>query len=299
LSVKVQELELLERRHNPMKKIVLVVLLVGIAGIAGIVRSHSNPMRRLSTLPQVIHGNQQSTGEAREEIRKSYELAPGARVEVAGINGAVKIETADIKTADVFIERTGSTQEVLTRRKITIDATATSLRIRGEKGDGSFLTRMFGSSPSERVTLRLPRDISLVAKGVNGSVVVGEIAGSVEVHGINGKVDISQAAGSAEFKGINGNVSVGIKQLGTKGIDLGGINGNIELKLDASVNADLEAHGMNGSVTSDLPNVVVDKSKHGRYTAQIGSGGNSISASGINGNIRLARMMAREPVEAE
>jgi hypothetical protein len=278
-----------------MKKIILVVVLVGIAGIAGIVRSNSNPLRRFS---QVVHSQKPAAGEVREEIRKSYELSAGANVEVSGINGPVSIETADVKTADVFIERLGSTQEVLNRRKITIEATATSLTLRGEKSDGNFLSNLFGSSPTERVTLRLPRQISLVSKGVNGSVVVGEIAGSVEIHGINGRVEIAQAAGTAEFKGINGNISVGLKQLDTRGIDLSGINGNIELKLDASVNADLEAHGMNGNVTSDMPNVVVDKSRHGRYTAQIGSGGNSISASGINGNIRLTRMVSMADKES-
>lgn len=273
-----------------MKKIILVVLLVGIAGIAGIVRSHSNSTG-LNRLPGIIHGDTQSAGDAREEIRKNYELSPGASVEVSGINGPVKIETADVKTADVLIERSGSSEEVLSRRKVTIDATAHSLRIHGEKGDASLLGRLFGSSPTERVTLRLPRQISLLAKGVNGSVVVGEIAGSVEVHGINGKVDIAQASGSAEFNGINGNIAVGLKQLDTNGIELSGINGNIELRLDSAVNADLEAHGMNGRVTSDLPNVVVDKTKRGRYTAQIGNGGNSISARGINGNIHLTRLI--------
>jgi DUF4097 and DUF4098 domain-containing protein YvlB len=72
-----------------------------------------------------------------------------------------------------------------------------------------------------------------------------------------------------------------------KGIDISGINGNIELRLSENVNADLEANGMNGVVTSELPNVVVDKTSRGNYTARIGSGGPSISASGINGNIRL------------
>lgn len=280
-----------------MKKIILVVLLVGIAGIAGIVRSNSNTLRNLSNLPNVIHGDKQSDGNAREEIRKNYQLAAGARVEVAGINGWVKIETADVKTADVLIERTGTSQEVLSRRKVTIEATANSLKIQGEKGDGNFLSRLFGSAPQEYVTLRLPRQISLAANGVNGSVVVGEIAGAVEIHGINGKVEIAQATGAAEFAGINGNISAGIKQLDNHGIDISGINGNIELKLDAAVNADLEAHGMNGKVTSDLPNVVVDKAKHGRYTARIGNGGNSISASGINGNIRLTRLTSAPTVE--
>jgi len=271
-----------------MKKIILVILLVGIAGIAGVVRSHSRGSG--SGWPLVINGDKQSAADVREEIRKSYELAPGARVDVSGINGWVKIETSDSKTADVYIERTGSCQEVLNRRKITVDNTPAGLTIRGEKGDGSFFSRIFGSSPTEHVTLKLPRQISLVARGVNGSVTVGEIDGSVEVHGINGKVDIAQASGSAEFNGINGNISVGLKQL-DKGVDIHGINGNIELRLGDGVNADLAAQGMNGNVTSDLPDVVVDKSNHGSYSAQIGKGGNSISASGINGNIRLTRMM--------
>lgn len=271
-----------------MKKIILVILLVGIAGIAGVVRSHSKGSG--SVWPLVINGDKQSASDVRDEIRKSSELAPGARVEVSGINGWVKIETSDSKTADVYIERTGESQEALNRRKITIDSTPTGLTIRGEKSDGSFFSRIFGSSPTEHVTLRLPRQISLVAKGVNGSVTVGEIDGSLEVHGINGKVDIAQASGSAEFNGINGNISVGLKQL-DKGVAIHGINGNIELRFGDGVNADLKAHGMNGNVTSDLPNVVVDKANHGSYSAQIGKGGNSISASGINGNIRLTRMM--------
>jgi hypothetical protein len=271
-----------------MKKIVLIVLLLAIAGIAGVVRSHTKSGGPGWSL--TINSDQQAANNVREEIRKNYELAAGARVEVSGINGWVKIETSDTKTADIYIERTGESQEVLNRRKITIENTSAGLTIRGDKGDSGFLSRVFGSRPTEHVTLRLPRQISLVTNGVNGSVTSEEIDGSVEVNGINGKVDVAQASGSAALSGINGNVSVGLKQIGKGGVDLNGINGNIELRLSEGVNASLEAHGMNGQVTTDLPNVTVDKSHHGSYSAQIGSGGNSISASGINGNIRLTRM---------
>ena len=270
-----------------MKKIVLIVLLLGIAGVAGVVRSHSKSGARV--WPLVGHADKQSASNARDEIRRSFDLTAGARVEVSGINGWVKIETSDRKTADVYIERLGDSQEVLNRRKITIENTAGGLTIRGEKGDGGLISRMFGSNPTEHVTLKLPKQISLVTSGVNGSVTSGGIDGSLEVNGVNGKVDIAQASGSAEISGINGNVSVGLATIG-KGVDISGVNGNIELQLSDDVNAKLEAHGMNGRVTSELPNVVVDKSSHGSYSAQIGSGGGSISASGINGNIRLTRM---------
>lgn len=266
-----------------MKRILIVVALLLIAGVAGIVRSHS----KSGDFDRIVSRN--ASDQVRDEIRQSYQLAPGATVEVSNINGAVKIETSDTKTADVFVERTGASQEALGRRKITIEADANSLRIRGEKADVGFFERLFGANPSERITLKLPRQIALHTKGVNGAVIVGEVDGPVDVHGINGRVQIAGTSESAELKGINGNISLGLKHLNGEGLTLGGINGNIELQLGQEINADFDAHGINGSVASDLSNVSIDKSKHGNYSGRIGSGGSLISAKGINGNIRLTR----------
>ena len=267
-----------------MKRIIVVVLLVGIAGIAGVVRSYTNSGHSLRSWPHSIKA-QSTGGEVRDEIRKTIELSPGARVNVSGINGAVTIETSDTRTAEIYIERTAESQEALNRRKIVISNTSDSLTIKGEK-DGSFIGKIFRSNPKEKVTLRLPRQIALNTSGVNGAVKVGEIDGPVEVSGINGRVDVAEATGSANFSGINGQVSFALRGL-SKAIDISGINGNIEMRLSESVNANLEASGMNGVVTSELPNVIVDKTSRGHYTARIGSGGTQISASGINGNIRL------------
>ena len=272
-----------------MKRIILVVLLVSIATFAGIVRSYSKTGRSISELPRVVSGDSDSQGDVRDEIRKSFELAAGAKVSVEGINGAVKIETSDTHTAEIYIERTAKSAEALQRRKIIIESTANSLKIRGEKGDAGFISRMFGSSPAEKVHLKLPRAIALVTQGVNGAVTVGEIDGPVEVHGVNGRVDIAQATGTAEFHGINGNISVALTRLEKEGISLNGVNGNIDLRLGEGVNVDLEAHGMNGHVSSDLPDFVLEEARHGNYHARVGNGGNSISANGINGNIRLSR----------
>ena len=263
-----------------MKRLVIFILLVALAAVAGIVvrSSSSAELRGL-----VSHSN---ASDVREEIKQTYELSPGARVELVGLNGPVTIETSDTRTAEVHIERTASTQEALDRRKVTIEADANSLRIRGEK-EGGIFSRLFGGSASERVTLKLPRQITLYGKGVNGSFTSTDIDGAVEISGINGRVKIANAAGRASFKGVNGSVVVGLKKIDLDGVSLSGINGNIELQLASNVNADFDARGMNGRVTSDLPNVSVDKSKRGTYSARIGTGGSGITAKGINGNIRL------------
>jgi hypothetical protein len=277
-----------------MKRIVILVVLVTIAGIAGVVRSSVGSVQELRGL--VSHHN---AADVRQEIRQSYELAPGARVEVIGLNGAVKIETADTKTAEIYIERTAASQEALDRRKVTIEADANSLRIHGERSDDAgFFSRLFGCSASERTTLKLPREIALYAKGVNGSFITGDIDGGVEVSGVNGRVQIENAVGKALFKGINGNMVVGLTKIGDDGVTLTGINGNIELRLSPDVNADFDAHGMNGHVVSDLPNVSIDKSRHGNYSARIGNGGAGITAKGINGNIRLSGALQSAPGDA-
>ena len=136
-----------------MKRIILVVLLVSIAALAGIVRSYSKTGRSISELPRVVSGESGSQGDVRDEIRKSYELAAGARVEVEGINGAVRIETSDTRTAEIYIERTAKSAEALQRRKIIIEGTATTLKIRTEKGDAGLISRLFVPSPSEKFCL--------------------------------------------------------------------------------------------------------------------------------------------------
>ena len=267
-----------------MKRIVILIVPVAIAGVAGVVRSSVGSVAELRQM--VAHRN---AADVRQEIRQTYELSPGARVELVGLNGAVKIETSDTKTAEVFIERTASCQEALDRRKVTIEADANSLRIRGEKSDDAgFFSRFFGSS-SERTTLKLPRQIALYAKGVNGSFVTSDIDGGVEIAGVNGRVQVGNTVGRATFNGINGNMVVGLKSVGQDGVTLSGINGNIELQLGADVNADFDARGMNGRVISDLPNVSIDKEKRGKYWARIGNGGAGITAKGINGNIYFKR----------
>lgn len=273
-----------------MKRLLIVIALVALAAIAGVVARSAS---RAELKGLVSHNN---ASDVREEIRKTYELSPGARVELAGLNGPVKIETSETKTAEVFIERTASSQEALDNRQVTIEADANSLRIRGEK-EGSIISRIFGESARERVTLKLPKQISLYGKGVNGSFTSSDIEGSVEIAGINGRVQIANAAGRASFKGVNGSIVVGLKKIDVDGVTLSGINGNIELQLASDVNADFEARGMNGHVVCDIPNVSLDKSKKGAYWGRIGNGGTGITAKGINGNIRLTRSGTIAPAE--
>ena len=225
-----------------------------------------------------------------DETRKSFELKPGARLEVQDINGKVEIQTSETKTAEVYVRRAADSPNSLQRREITIEQTADGLLVRARTTHLGFWDHLFGRNPKEEVMIKAPRRIALSLKGINGPVTTGDIDGPLEAKAINGRVELGAASQYAELGSINGNIVIGLKQLGDRGASIKGVNGGIELRLANGLNADLTARGMNGNVRSDIPEVTVDKEEPGsRYSARIGSGGAPITISGINGNVRLTR----------
>lgn len=227
-----------------------------------------------------------------EEVRDSYELAPGAHVLVSGVNGEVKVEAADGVKAELHIVRSARRPGDLRSRKLTIEHTAERLAVRFEREVASTFFGIFGPRPQERqaVVLKVPRGVQLTAKGVNGRVEVGETAGGVLVEDVNGRVVVSGAAGSARVAGVNGNVELGLAKLNADGLHVKGVNGNVKLWFMGEVNADVRVRGVNGRIEPELPDLkVAGAARRGRLEGRVGAGGSPVEISGVNGNIWLAR----------
>jgi hypothetical protein len=256
-------------------RIFFIILLIIAAAVAG----------RWVTRMRSPHVSRQ------EETRQTLKLEPGARVEVRGINGSVEVNTADTDTADVHIVRTADSPDDLEYNKVNVEASSTSLVVRGESDGGRGLWRWLwggGGHVKQEVTLTLPRRVELLTKGMNGPVEVGEVDGPVTVEGVNGRVEVSQSSGHSAIKGVNGNVSLGITQLGAQGLEIKGVNGNVELRLKENINADIEAKGNNGGLTLDVPNVTMqERENHSNVHARLGTGGTPIEIKGVNGNVRF------------
>ena len=272
-----------------MKRVLIVVALITCAAVLGLWRSHGGVRAGLN---RVVNGtgDNNSAGVTGDEIRKTFDLKPGARVDIQGINGRVEIQTSDTKTAEVFVKRTGNNPASLRRREMIIEQTSDGLLVRSKQNHVGLWDHLFGSDPNEEVTIKAPRQIALSFKGINGRVFSSDIDGSLEVKGINGRVELGQVNDSVQVEGINGSIAVGLNKLSERGVHIHGVNGGIELKLSSGLNADLTAKGMNGSVRSEIAEVTVEKDdRWSHYSARIGSGGPAIEISGINGNVRLTR----------
>ena len=220
----------------------------------------------------------------REEINKSYELAPGARVELSVISGSVDVETTGGSVAEVHIVRMGETRKDLDCYTIDIEDTPGSLimRHKQERTGGCSNIRA-----KQQVTLRLPRNVDLKLNAISGPVRIGEIDGSLRLSGISGRVDVAQALGYSDISGISGVLSISVPRLSDRGMRVSGISGKVELKLASNLNANLTVSGINGDVNAEAPNITLSKVGNSEFSGRVGSGGSVISVSGISGKLTL------------
>src|SRR5688572_12241317 len=173
-----------------MKRVLIVIVLLIVAAIAGLWRANSR--WSVAGSQGSSAGASEASGPAREEIRRTFQLSPGAEIAITGINGKVDVQTSDTSTAEVYVLRTARNRESLDRRRIVIEQTSSGLTVRGDSHNVSWWKRIFSNNPNEEVTIKAPRQIALALKGINGRVNGGEIEGPLDIKGINGRVDVRE-----------------------------------------------------------------------------------------------------------
>jgi hypothetical protein len=114
-----------------MKRVLIVVVLVLAAAVLGLWRSSGGVREGLSRVVGASEENSQ--GSVRDEIRKSFELPAGARIEIQGINGKLDIQTSEGKTTEVYVLRTAESRDTLERRDVRIEQIATGLLVRSQQ----------------------------------------------------------------------------------------------------------------------------------------------------------------------
>src|SRR5215211_1343973 len=111
----------------------------------------------------------------RDEINQTYQLGPGARVEVSSIRGPVEIRNADTATAEVQIIRSARTRADLEYHKIEVQQTSNGLVVRGVQEPED--RRGQNVQVDHHVILKLPRRIDLSVSSVSGSLKAGDVDG--------------------------------------------------------------------------------------------------------------------------
>jgi hypothetical protein len=226
------------------------------------------------------------------EWRKTFELQPGGRVEVANVNGRIDVEPSSSNVVEVVAHKMakGATpeaaREALNRIEIREDASPSSIRIetRHQRG-GGFFNRGGGEV---NYTLRVPATAAVRFATVNGRVQLTGLKGPIEAETTNGGIVGRDIAGEIRASSTNGGVDIELQLVPEGGAKLDTVNGGIKLRLPEDAKTTISAEVTNGGIsTSGLPLVTTESSRR-RVEGQLNGGGPRIRVTGVNGGIRIA-----------
>ena len=228
---------------------------------------------------------------AEQAYAKTFTLdGPGATLEIVNTNGAIIVEAIDGNIVDVkaAITARGGTEDaarqMLKQLEIKEDATAGRVRIEAKVPRGR-------QSIEVKFTLRVPRNVKLNLRNVNGVIDVTGMMASVRAETTNGGVKGRLLGSSVEASTTNGGLDIQMALLGPEGVRLETTNGGIDLKLPADAKATLSARCVNGGVrVTDLPFDKDADSSSRRVTGTINGGGVPLKLETVNGGVRVGQV---------
>jgi hypothetical protein len=219
----------------------------------------------------------------RGEIRQSYKLAPGANVEVSGIEGSVIVETTGGDKAELHWVRQARTQNDYDCETIVVENSSKSLVVQHQTKKSAQCRTI---QASEQMKLLVPRSANLKFSNIEGNFTAGATDGFLQLRNIEGAVRIEQAQ-SAEISSIESDLFLNVAQVNPRGINIHNIEGAVDLGISKNLNADLIGSDNLENVQINIPNIQSTAFDRKNYRLRIGAGGAGISISNIEGGVKL------------
>ncbi len=240
------------------------------------------------------------SGAEKDEFRWKGRIAAGKAIEIKGINGAIRAETAAADEAEVVATKTG-------RRS---DPKTVEIKV-VEHADGVTLCAVYPSpdagKPNECApgkggrmnnrdndvqvdfAVRVPAGVRFLGRTVNGKIQATGLRSDVEAHTVNGSVDVA-TRGLVEAQTVNGGITASLGSMpGSQPLTFNTVNGSITLELPEGANTDVTAETVNGGIETDFPLTIQGRFGPKKLSGKIGSGGRALNLKTVNGSIRLRR----------
>jgi Putative adhesin len=211
-------------------------------------------------------------------LTKTYPLAAGARFSIKSMNGSVVIGAWDNPSAEVKVIRRGSDR-------------GGQVLIAPDKGNLSIRTSQ-GGNQDVRYEIKLPRKMGRVElSSVNGSLKLSDVAGQITAETSNGNIDLTGVVGVSKAQTQSGRITAVLQESTDGPMEFTAINGKIDLTFKSDFDANLEASTVHGSIDiDDQLGVAVEKQLVGQHArGQIGTGGQSLRITTVNGSIKLSK----------
>jgi len=239
-----------------------------------------------------------------DEFRWNGMIAPGAAIEVKGINGEIVAEPTNDSEVQVTALKTSRRSDVNSvRMKVVQHAGGVTIcalypnedgeypgdcgPANGERKDASATGNVKNNDVQVNFKVRVPRGVTFVGKTINGAISATSLNGNVITRTINGAIKIS-TTGYAEANTINGEINAKLGDVSwPASLTFKTINGEINLDLPSNLSAVVDAQTLNGAINSDFPLNVTNLKGRKYVKGTIGSGGRDLVLRTLNGSINL------------
>jgi len=239
-----------------------------------------------------------------DEFHWSGRVAQGAAIEIKGLNGDIRAESATGEEVQVVAVKRSRRSDV-NSVKVKVVEHAGGVTIcaiypnensgnpnncePGPGGQGNSSSKINVRDNDVRVDfiVRVPSQIGFIGRTINGDIGATSLASNVVSTTVNGSIKIS-TSGYAEATTINGEISAKLGDANwPQSLIFTTINGGINLDLPSNANTELKAETLNGSITSDFPLNVTSLTSRRRVSGRIGVGGRELILKTLNGSINL------------
>jgi hypothetical protein len=243
-----------------------------------------------------IRGVRIAEGEAEDVWTRTYTISPGGRVEVAGQNGEIAVRAAGGAQVEIRAERrvrAGSDDEarqLLAKLEMREEVAPDRVSVATVGEEGSWAPPGIGRRRADvrvRYDVRVPDDLTLVFRTENGGIRLENVNGRITATTTNGGVNGTDVTGSVTAETVNGGIRMELASI-TGDVRLATTNGGVRLDIPTSLKANLEATWVNGGINLDNAfNVDEPENRARRLSAPLNGGGPTISATTVNGGIRI------------
>jgi hypothetical protein len=237
--------------------------------------------------------------EKRDEFRWNGRIAPGATLEIKGVNGGIsaspasgrEIELVAVKTGRRYDPKLVEIEFVEHAGGLTVCAvypvSGSSQPNECKPGPGG-RTGIRNNDVHVAFTVKLPAAVSLVARTVNGSVLAEGLLGNVEAYTVNGGIRLD-ASGHARAETVNGSIRATLGKSDWKdAVAFKTVNGGVRVSLPAAADTSVRVETVNGGIANEFEMSQQRKTRRS-LTGTIGKGGRELRINTVNGSVALRR----------
>lgn len=236
-----------------------------------------------------------ASGRASDTWTRSYDLAPGGRLEVINTNGEILAEAGPAGAVEIRAERTAratsddAARDLLSRTEMREEAGRDRVRVE------TVSPRLRMGGVTAKFVVRVPPGVHVDLRTVNGGVRLDNVGGEVRATTTNGGVRGRVSAVSVlDARTTNGGVDLQVTgPIAPEGrVSLASVNGGVKLAVPGDTRADVHARCVNGRVAvSDLDLSTSDEgeSRRRRLQGTLNGGGARIDLQTTNGGVALGR----------